>query len=414
MVSRDTLATVEEMTDELYEDSVEFLQEMVRTPSVNPPGRYAEIHELVTSRYEGYGWDVETVWSPEVLLEDLGLDPEYPRPNVLAYVTRGEGPTVALNAHLDTVPVDESQWTYDPFGAELDDGRLWGRGARDSKGRVAAYTFAAQVLEQADLVPEDATLVLAITADEETGGEAGPGYLIDSGAIEPDYAIVEGSTPRIEYAAAGVLHLAVTVAGKASHAGVDPGGGVNALVGAARIISALEEHAVDLETRISEVPNIGHPTCTPATMQAGVKTNVVPPSASFTVDRRVVPDEDIEAAEAEFRKVVDSVDLPDGATVHVERKLQAMPFVSERNGPLVRSLKCNADAVTGRDTQLGGTRGFTDARFFAQSGAETAKYGPGDDESNVHGADENLKLDQLRHATAVVAATLRDLGQGDR
>jgi len=409
MVSNDELAAVEAATDERFEESVDFLREMIRTPSVNPPGEYAAIHDLVTSTYESYGWDVETAWAPAELLEDLGLDPDYPRPNVLGYVTRGDGPTIALNAHLDTVPVDESQWSYDPFGAERDAGRIWGRGARDSKGRVAAYTLAARALEGSDMVPEEATVVLAITCDEETGGEAGPGYVLERGAIDPDYAIVEGSVDGVGYAAAGVLHLAVTVTGKASHAGVDPSGGVNAIVGASRVVAALEEYAAELATRESEVPGIGHPTCTPGTVEGGTKTNVVPSSCSLTVDRRVVPEEDPDEAEAEFREVVESVELPEGATVDVDVLLRASPFVSERDGPLVRSLKRNADAVTGGDVPVNGTRGFTDARFFAGAGAETAKYGPGDDESNVHGADENLKLDQLRDSAAAVAATLVDL-----
>lgn len=413
MVSSDELVAIEAAADDLHDEAIEFLSEMIRTPSINPPGEYAGIHELVTSTYEEYGWDVETIWTPDHLLEELGLDPDYPRPNVLAYLCRGDGPVIALNAHLDTVPVDESQWTYEPFGGEIADGHMWGRGARDSKGRVASYTFAARVLEETDLVPDDATVVLAITADEETGGQAGPGYVIDSGALEADYAIVEGAIDRIDYAAAGVLHLNVTVTGKASHAGVDPRGGTNSLVGAARIISALEDYAKELEDRVSEVPNIGHPTCTPATIEGGVKTNVVPPSTSFTVDRRVVPDEDIDEAEAEFTDVVESVKLPEGTSVEVDAILRAMPFVSDRDGPLVRSLKRNADLVTDGDIPIAGTRGFTDARFFAQGGAETAKYGPGDADSNVHGADENVKLDQLRDSTAAIAATLVDLGRED-
>ncbi|MFB6206355.1 MAG: M20 family metallopeptidase [Haloglomus sp.] len=413
MVSNDELAAIETAVDECYDESVDFLSEMIRTPSVNPPGEYGAIHDLVTSTYDGYGWEVETVPAPPDLLEELGLDPDYPRPNVLGYATRGAGPTIALNAHMDTVPVDESQWTYDPFGAERDGGRIWGRGARDSKGRVAAYTLAARALEESDMLPDDASVVLAMTCDEETGGEAGPGYVLDSGALDPDYAIVEGSADRIEYAAAGVLHAEVTVTGKASHAGVDPSGGVNAVTGASRIIASLEEYASELETRESEVPGIGHPTCTPATIEGGVKTNVVPPSCSFTVDRRIVPEEDPDEVEAAFRDVVASVDLPEGATADVDVLLKAFPFTSDRDGRLVRSLKRNADAVTGGDVRVNGTRGFTDARFFGQAGAETAKYGPGDDESNVHGADENIKLHQLRDSAATIAATLVDLDRED-
>ena len=410
MPSSADLASIEAATDDLLDDSVAFLREMIRTPSVNPPGDYTEIHGFVTDEFEAFGWEVETMWAPEELLEEHGL--EHPRPNVLAYVTRGEGPTIALNAHLDTVPVDETRWSYDPFEATVDDGRIWGRGAKDSKGRVAAYTLAARALEEAELLPEDATIVLAITADEETGGAAGPEYVVDSGRLDADYAIVEGDVDRVDYAAAGVFHFEVAVGGKSSHAGTSPEEGANALVGASRIVSALEEYAERLkDERVSDVPGIGHATCVPATVEGGVKTNVVPPSCTLTVDRRILPEEDAEEVEREFRAVIDGVELPEGTSAEVEVLLQAQSYVSERDGPLVRSLKRNADSITGSDVTVGGTRGFTDARFFAHGGIETAKYGPGDGKSNVHGPDENVAIDQLRDAGAVVAATLLDLAE---
>jgi len=101
------LAAIETAADEELDGAVEFLREMIRTPSPNPPGDYERIHDLVTSKFESFGWEVETLPAPGGLLDELGLDG--PRPNVLAYVTRGTGPTVVLNAHLDTVPVDESE-----------------------------------------------------------------------------------------------------------------------------------------------------------------------------------------------------------------------------------------------------------------------------------------------------------------
>ncbi|MWV64870.1 ArgE/DapE family deacylase [Halorubrum sp. JWXQ-INN 858] len=403
------LERIERAADEELDDAVAFLREMIRTPSVNPPGDYDGIHALVSETFESFGWDAETLAAPAALLEELGL--EGPRPNVLGYVTRGDGPTIVLNAHLDTVPVDESKWSYDPFAATLDEGRVWGRGARDSKGRVAAYTLAARALEAADMVPADATIVLAITVDEETGGHAGPGYVVDSGVLDADYAIVEGNIDRVDYAAAGVVHFEVTVSGRSAHAGTNPEKGANAVVGASRIVGALDAYADRLKTeRVSDVPGIGHATCTPATIEGGLKTNVVPSSCSFTVDRRVLPEEDLDDAERAFRDVVADVDLPDGTSAAVDVVLRARPFESDSDGPLVRSLARHAETVTGSDVLVGGTRGFTDARFFGHAGIETAKYGPGDEESNVHGPDENVKVDQVRDAGAVVAATLAEIG----
>jgi succinyl-diaminopimelate desuccinylase len=408
MTSEATLADIERAVEDLEEEAVSFLREMVRTPSVNPPGDYAAILDLLRTRYGAYGWDVDVEWAPEALLEELDLP--HPRPNVLAYVTRGDGPTVALNAHIDTVPVQASKWTHEPFGAEVDDGRLYGRGARDSKGRIAAYTLAARALEATDLLPEEVTLVLALTADEETGGEAGAGHVVESGALRADYAIVEGSTYAVEYASSGVLTFRVDVDGASAHAGLEPERGANAVVAAARLITELDAHGEALAERVSEVPGVGGATCTPATVEGGVKTNVVPPACSFTVDRRVPPDHDMEAAEREFREVVAGVDLPDGTTASVEALSRTRPFRSDPGDPHVRAVARNAEAVLG-DVPVRGTRGGSDAGHFHAGGTRAVKFGPGGRDSNVHGPDENLALDQLRDAAVVVAASVRDIGR---
>jgi acetylornithine deacetylase/succinyl-diaminopimelate desuccinylase family protein len=403
------LADVEAAVDDLFDESVEFLRELVRTPSVNPPGDYAAVVDLLVDRYESYGWAVEVAYAPEDLLEELDL--EHPRPNVLAYVTRGEGPTVALNAHLDTVPVEPSKWSHEPFGAEIEDGRLYGRGARDSKGRIAAYTLAARALERSGHLPEDATLVLALTADEETGGEAGAGYVVESGTLRPEYAIVEGSTYAVEYASSGVLTFRVDVDGASAHAGLEPEKGANAVVAAARMITALEAYGERLGERESEVPGVGSATCTPATVEGGVKTNVVPPTCSFTVDRRVPPDHDLDAAEAAFRETVADVDLPRGTSATVETVSRTKPFLSDPGDAHVRAVSRYANAVLG-DVPVRGTRGGSDAGHFDAGGTAALKFGPGGTDSNVHQPEENLSLAQLGDAAVVVAASVPAIVRG--
>lgn len=396
-------AAVDAAADDLEQSTVEFLRELVRTPSPNPPGEYGDVVDLLADAYESYGWDVDVVDAPADLLaaEDL----PHPRPNVLATVTEGDGPTIALNAHFDTVPVEESAWSHDPFGGEIEDGRLYGRGATDSKGRIASYTLAARALEQAGLLPEDATLVLAVTADEETGGHAGAGYVAGE-ALTPDYAVVEGSSETIWHAGCGVLHFRVTAHGEAAHAG-SPDEGENALLTANRVLTALADHAEELDARESEVVGVDGPTCTPSTIEGGTKTNVVPATCSFTVDRRVPPDEDVEAAEAAFCDVV--AEAAGDAAVDVERVLRARPYRFDRDDPQVRAVAESADALLDREVSVEGTQGFTDARFFARHGTGCVHFGPGDEASNTHGADESVALDQVRDAGAVVAASVREM-----
>jgi acetylornithine deacetylase/succinyl-diaminopimelate desuccinylase-like protein len=407
MVTADEGERIESAVDDLSDEAISFLQRMIRTPSVNPPGDYAAVVDLIDDEFESYGWGVERVCADDEFL--AARDIQYPRRNVLGYATRGDGPTILLNAHYDTVPVDESLWSVDPFGGERRDGRVWGRGARDSKGRIATYALVLRALSEADALPEGATLVLAVTADEETGGEAGAGYVVEHGGLDVDYAIVEGSTYAIEYASAGVLHFEVTVTGTSSHAGIAPDEGANALLGASRILVELESYADCLAELDSEIPGIGGPTCTPATIQGGTKTNVVPSSCSFTVDRRVPPDADVDEAERKFRDVVADVDLPAGTDGRVDLKLRALPFRASPDDVHGRVMKRNADAVFEKDIPLRGTRGFSDARFFATGGAKTLKFGPGDESSNVHGPDENIVVDQVEDAATAIAATVLDV-----
>lgn len=412
MVSNDEQEMIIQAAADQHNTTISFLQEMVQTPSVNPPGDYDAIHSLVTDHFESFGWDIRIERTPDKVLEDLGLDPNYPRPNILSYVTRSDGPTIALNAHLDTVPIPESEeWEHDPFGGEIDGDRLYGRGANDSKGRIAAYTAAARVLEETDLIPENATIVLAITCDEETGGEAGPGYLIESGILDADYAIVEGNCENITLGASGVRHFQVTVNGQASHAGMNPEGGVNAILGAKRILDAIETYSSKLTKEESGVNGIDYPTCIPGTITGGIKTNVVPSQCSFTVDHRVPPDYDGNDLERRFKNVITNVSVPEGISVDVEITLRANPYLSEPNEIHVQAMKQNAEAMFNHEFDLVGIRGFSDGRFFASGGAKTLNFGPGDSESNPHGADENISTTQVRNAGATVAASILDIAR---
>ncbi len=394
-------AAIDAAADNLEPSIVPFLQELVRTPSPNPPGEYGDVVSLLVDTYESNGWDVDVVGPPDDVLEAHDLS--HPRPNVLAIVTEGDGPTIALNAHFDTVPFEESAWSHDPLGGEIEDGRLYGRGATDSKGRIASYTLAARAMEEADLLPTDATLVLAITADEETGGHAGAGYVAGE-ALVPDYAVVEGSSKTIWHAGCGVLHFRVTAHGEATHAG-RPQEGENALLTTNRVLTALADHGAELASHESDVIGVDGPTCTPSTIEGGTKTNVVPAACSFTVDRRVPPDEDINEAEAAFRDVV--AGAAGDAEVDVERILRARPYQFDRDDTQIRAVAESADALLDRPVPVEGTQGFTDARFFARHGTSCVHFGPGDDESNAHGTDESVALDQVRDAGAVVAASVR-------
>jgi len=407
MVSEATRTELRETAAELEEETVEFLQELVRTNSVNPPGDYSDLHDLLMDTYDDLEWETETIWAPDELLEEHGF--EHPRPNVLSYPVRGDGPSIALIAHLDTVPVDEEAWTRDPFAGEIEDGRLYGRGAKDCKGRVACYTLAARILEENNLLPEDATVIVAGTADEEIGSAAGAEFLCDSGQLAPDYAILEGNINTIWNAGSGVLRYDVTVSGKASHAGMYPKEGANAILSTARVLTAIEEYAEEVFSRTSEVPGIDGPTCVPATIEGGVKTNVVPSSCTFSVDMRNPPDYDIDEFAEEFESVVHGVDLIEGTSVETKRFRYDPPYHFDSEGVLPQSVKENAEAILGMDVPISGISATTDARHFTGTDTTCINYGPGDSDSNIHGADENILVEQVLDAGAILAGSILDV-----
>jgi len=148
----------------------------------------------------------------------------------------------------------------------------------------------------------------------------------------------------------------------------------------------------------SEVLGIGSPACTPATVESGTKTNVVPAFFRVTVDRRATLDEDIEAAEREFRAVVSDIVLPDGVSTRVDVNLRAHPFRSDLGEPQIQASQGNVEEISGTTASVRGSRGLSDARFFVHHGTKTARHGPGEDESNIHDADENDKIRQIRDA----------------
>jgi acetylornithine deacetylase/succinyl-diaminopimelate desuccinylase family protein len=401
-LERRVLLEVDAAADEL----VTFLQDLVRIPSVNPPGEYRELASFLATRLETLGLEAEVLEVPAELIEAAGLTT--PRLNVLGRHGDAAHPCLVLNAHLDTVPVS-GRWTTDPFSGELRDGRVYGRGASDSKGRIACYAYVLAALARAGFEPTGSILLVA-SADEETGGRLGVEYLLESGAIAPDYAIVEGQCHAVWVAANGCLHLRISIRGRAAHAAT-PERGIDAIEEAQAVLSALYAHRDELRRRPSSIPGLIHPTLIVGTIAGGTKTNVVPDEVVLTVDRRIDPAEDADAVVAEL---VDVVRAAAGATtVETEVLMLAHPYgTTPESARLAQALLRRGEQVLGERPALVGIPGFTDARFFWERGISTVNYGPAPRDhwsSNAHGGDEHQRVDDLIAATKVLALAALDL-----
>lgn len=395
--------------DQHFDEQVRFLQELVRVPTDTPPGDNAPHAERTAELLAAMGLTAERHVVPDADVKAYGLQ------SITNLIVRrplgAGGPTIALNAHGDVVPPGEG-WTHPPYAAEVADGRLYGRAAAVSKSDFATYTFALRALEALGR-PLKGQVELHFTYDEEFGGELGPGWLLQQGLTRPDLLIAAGFSYQVVTAHNGCLQLEVTLHGLASHAAY-PHTGVDALQAANRLLTALYAHNDVLRTRLSAVEGITHPYLNVGRIEGGSNTNVVPGKVVIKLDRRMIPEEDSAAVEAEVRALIDAaVARCPGVRVEIKRLLLAQALKPQTtNAPLVQALQRHGQAVFGEAIPTSGTPLYTDVRLYGAAGVAAVIYGAGPRtvlESNAKRADEHLVLDDLKRATKVVARTLLDL-----
>ena len=391
-----------------------FLAALVRRPSDNPPGDCAPHAATAAALLEAMGMHVERHPVP---VEDVIAHGMVSCTNLIvrAHFGTGSGPTIALNAHGDVVPPGE-HWTADPYGAEVREGVMYGRGVAVSKSDFATYAFALRALlarAAAARVSLDGAVELHFTYDEETGGEIGPAWLLAQGLSKPDFAIGAGFSYAITTAHNGCLHLEVEVLGRSGHA-AEPERGVDALEAANAILTELYAVRKTYAARRSTVAGIAHPTLVVGLIEGGINTNVVPDRVEFRLDRRIIPEEDPAEVESTLRGQIEAPTRQwPGVRVNVRRVLLAAPFVPiDGQQVLVDAIARRGHEVFGLAIPSHGVPIYTDARHYTAAGIPTVLYGAGPRtlaEANGHRADERLHLDDLHQATEVVALALADL-----
>ena len=404
--------------DAHFDEEVRFLQELVRVPTDTPPGNNAPHAERTAELLKAFGMEAERHAVPEQEVKAAGLQ------SITNLIVRrkyglgrkngdgsGQGPIVALNAHGDVVPPGEG-WTHDPYGGEIEDGKIYGRAAAVSKSDFASFTFAVRALESLG-VPLKGGVELHFTYDEEWGGELGPGWLLKKGLTKPDLMIAAGFSYEVVTAHNGCLQMEVTVHGKMAHAAI-PHTGVDALQGAVQILDALYAENTKYQQVTSKVAGIKHPYLNVGLIQGGTNTNVVPGKVVFKLDRRMIPEENPQEVEASIRNVIaDAAARFPGITVEIRRMLLAnalKPLAG--NKPIVDAIQKHGRELFGQEIPAMGTPLYTDVRLYGEAGIPGVIYGAGPRtvlESNAKRADEHLELEDLRRATKVVARTLRDL-----
>ena len=388
----------------------EFLSELVKTPSDNPQGDCTPHAERTAELLENLNFTVERHVVPTELVRQHGM---ISATNLVVRHVFGPGPIIALNAHGDVVPPGEG-WSTDPYGAEIIDGWMYGRGAAVSKSDIATYAFALAALRDTG-AKLGGTIELHITYDEETGGEIGPAWLLAEGITKPDFAIAAGFSYAVVTAHNGCLHLEVTVNGKSAHA-AKPATGADALEAANAILTMLYASRKTLAETISATAGIGTPQLTIGLIEGGINTNVVPDRVTFRLDRRIIPDENPAAVETALKsRIIEAAAAYPGISVEIRRILLAEPLTpAPQAARMTERLSAHASAIFGEAITPTGVPLYTDARHYAAAGVPIVLYGAGPrsiEEANAHRADERLPLADLNRATEVIALTLQDLLQ---
>ena len=408
------LKQVEAARDEI----VGFTADLIRIPTVNPPGdAYRECAALIGRRLGEVGLDVQYI-------EADGL-PEHtaahPRVNVVGRgVGTGAGKRVHLNGHFDVVPPGEG-WSVDPFGGVVKDGRIYGRGASDMKSGIAAAVFAVEAIRRAGIDLGDAVDISG-TVDEESGGFAGVAHLCRAGIISSrntDYAIIpEPFGPdRICVGHRGVYWFDLVARGSTAH-GSMPHLGRSAIEDMGAVLEAFRtDLAPVLAARRSALPVVPELSRRPSLNvnaveggQAGeaVQSPCVADRCTATFDRRFIPEESFDEVREEIAALIARVAAEDpGRSLSVEDRMVVNPVQTPPGSPVITALSNAIRAVRGRDPTLVASPGTYDQKHFARiAGVEhCVAYGPGP-LAEAHQPDESCSVDDLVACTQALAVAV--------
>ncbi len=419
-----TAATVDRVlraVDAAADEVVAFTADLIRLPTVNPPGDgYAECAERIGAALAAGGFDVRyhaAAGRPEHTLTP-------PRVNVVG-TRRGRlaRPLVHLNGHFDVVPAGAG-WTCDPFGGLVRDGRIYGRGACDMKAGIAAAVFAAEAIRRAG-VELAGSIEISGTVDEESGGFAGAAWLAGQGILQAgrvDAVIIPEplNVDRICIGHRGVYWFEVETRGRTAH-GSMPFLGVNAVASMGRVLDRLRTVLVPrLASRRTSMPvapaEARHGTLNVNGIAGGqpvdgIQTPCVADRCRAVFDRRFLIEEGFDATKAEIVALLAELadEVPD--LDYELRDLLVVPPVRTPDGsPVIRALERGIRHVLGRDATHVASPGTYDHKHVERIGGirDCVAYGPGILDL-AHQPDEWCGIDDLLAATRVLALALLEL-----
>ncbi len=399
------------------EDLVQLTCDLIRFPTVNPPGRdYAPCAEFIGERLRRRGFGIHYVRGIGV----PGDSDVHPRINVVARREgRSPNPCVHFNGHIDVVETGAG-WTLDPFAGVVRDGKVFGRGACDMKGGLAAAIVAVEaLLDCAGELP--GVVEISGTVDEESGGYGGVHYLAERGwfsAPRVDHVIIPEplDVDRVCIGHRGVWWAEIETHGRMAH-GSMPFLGDCAVRHMQAVLARFESTLLPrLEARQTRMPvtpaGARHATLNlnslhggQAETHGGFPAPVVPDSCRLVIDRRILIEEDLAQVKAEIRGLLDALTLERPGFSYTLRELHDVaPAMADADGPVTRHTAAAVRRVLGRDPELICSPGTYDQKHIDRVGKlkECVAYGPGRLEL-AHQPDEHVVIDDLVAAAKVMA-----------
>ncbi|KAA0675938.1 acetylornithine deacetylase/succinyl-diaminopimelate desuccinylase family protein [Roseomonas genomospecies 6] len=402
---------------ERRDDVTALTRDLIRIPTVNPPGDvYTDCAEFLGRRLAACGFQVEYVRAEGA----PGDSDRYPRTNVIARIEgREPGPCVHFNGHIDVVPAGQG-WTVDPFEGVVKDGRVYGRGACDMKGGIAASIIAVEaILEEG--IPFPGALEISGTVDEESGGYGGVGHLAKLGYFSRprvDHVIIPEplNVDRVCIGHRGVWWAEIETKGRVAH-GSMPFLGNCAVRHMGAVLHRIETELIPRlaakRTAMPVVPegarqstlNINAIHGGQPEDHGGLPSPMVPDRCRMVIDRRYLIEEDPEEVKAEITGILEDLrrERP-GFDYELREVLAFLPTLTDADAPVVRAVGAAIETVLGRPAAQVVSPGTYDQKHIARVGhlKDCIAYGPGILDL-AHQPDEYVDIDDMVHSAQVMA-----------
>ncbi|MFX0209828.1 MAG: M20 family metallopeptidase [Candidatus Hodarchaeota archaeon] len=376
-----------EAIDGMRDEITEFLANLVKAKSINPPGDTRQATRVIREKLREF----------DLKAEFVAVDED--KPNIIARINPDKRPELLFNSHIDTVPLGElDQWEYDPLDAKIVDGIMYGRGVADAKSSVAAMIMAAKTILEMN-VTLNGTLIINPVSDEEVGGLKGAKYILDEGYINPDYVVIgEQTDNQIAIVEKGIIWFTIKTIGKTAHAST-PWDGVSAIQKMIKLLTLVEER-IGAKIKTQRHPLTPPPSMNIGTIKGGVKTNVVADLCEVTIDRRFLPHENPESIIKEFSDIIKELEGTDpDFKVEFQEPLIGLPINTSPDEKIVKIAQHVCEGLN-LSSELIGYKQASDGRFFSEKGIPTIILGPSDPKVG-HTPNEHVKIDDVITATKI-------------